>query len=207
MLTRPLPPKVFMDYDSPETDPEEIQEIPDPRLAGGTFRTLRLERRDRVIFASVLDEAGIAGEPGGWVEVEIPFPAGYYARPHRVLVGVAATSEQGCTLTTATFTEVVLEEGPPPEIFRRGDVEPDGTVLISDAIRTLGFLFLGDAELPCPDAADWNDDGRLDISDPVGMLGWLFLGEWSAFDLGCDVDGNTEDPPLPACIYPLDTCR
>jgi hypothetical protein len=125
-------------------------------------------------------------------------------------VGVAATSEHGCeALTTVTFTDVALEEGPPYEMiemYRSGDSEPDGLVLISDAIRILGFLFLGEAPLSCPDAGDWNDDGRLDITDPVGILGWLFLGEQGR-DFGCDIDRNPEEPPLTACAYPLDACR
>jgi hypothetical protein len=198
----------FREWDS-TGDPEEIHEIRDPRLAGGAFRTFRIERRDRRLSASVLDELGIAGEPESWVELEIPYEMTWHSPP-RVLVGVAATSEQGCeALTTVTFTDVALEEGPPYEMiemYRSGDSEPDGLVLISDAIRILGFLFLGEAPLSCPDAGDWNDDGRLDITDPVGILGWLFLGEQGR-DFGCDIDRNPEEPPLTACAYPLDACR
>ena len=199
-------PEEFRNYYLPDMDPEEIHEVRDPRLGGGTFRTLRLERRDRRISASVLDEAGHTGEPGSWVEIEVPYEAWWHGAPYRLLVGIAATSEEGCALTTAAFTDVTLEEGPPYEIFRRGDVEPDGKLLISDPIRTLGFLFLGDAPPPCPDAADWNNDGKIDLSDPVGVLGWLFLGGSGSY-IECDIDWNDEDPPLPACVYPQDTCR
>jgi hypothetical protein len=41
----------------------------------------------------------------------------------------------------------------------------------------LGFLFLGEEEISCQDAADSNDDGILDISDAVATLGALFLGQ------------------------------
>jgi len=63
----------------------------------------------------------------------------------------------------------------------------DGKLDISDGVRLLGFLFLGDpGSLPCGDGnpensgnaalLDWNGDGRIDISDPVAELSWLFAG-------------------------------
>jgi hypothetical protein len=65
-----------------------------------------------------------------------------------------------------------------PEIstFIRGDSNSDGTVNLSDAQHTLGYLFLGDARPTCYDAADANDDGAIDVSDPIGTLDFLFLG-------------------------------
>lgn len=65
------------------------------------------------------------------------------------------------------------------EEFRRGDCNDDGTADISDAISTLGFLFLGEGEPGCRDACDSNDDGKVDISDAVSTLRALFLGEGS----------------------------
>jgi hypothetical protein len=60
--------------------------------------------------------------------------------------------------------------------FRRAEVTGDGAVDISDPVRILGWLFSGQSEPSCLDAADANDDGRADISDPVYILGFLFLG-------------------------------
>jgi hypothetical protein len=60
--------------------------------------------------------------------------------------------------------------------FRRGDCNDDGTVDISDAVSTLGSLFLGDGDPGCDDACDSNDDGIVDTSDPITTLGALFLG-------------------------------
>jgi len=60
--------------------------------------------------------------------------------------------------------------------FLRGDSNTDGTVDISDAINTLGFLFTGSGVVTCRDAADANDDGVVDISDAIATLGFLFLG-------------------------------
>ncbi len=62
--------------------------------------------------------------------------------------------------------------------FRRGDANDDGSLDLTDATYTLGYLFLGKPKsLGCLDAADSNDDGTLDISDAVRSLGFLFLGD------------------------------
>jgi hypothetical protein len=58
---------------------------------------------------------------------------------------------------------------------------------ISDAVTTLGFLFLGSpGRLPCGDGSaadpanvgllDWQPDGTIDLSDGVALLSFLFLG-------------------------------
>jgi hypothetical protein len=63
------------------------------------------------------------------------------------------------------------------DFFKRGDVNADGKVDISDGIKALGYLFLGEAAPACLDAADANDDGDVDISDATKIFGFLFLGE------------------------------
>ncbi len=60
--------------------------------------------------------------------------------------------------------------------FRRGDCNDDGTVNISDAVFSLGSLFLAAGDPACDDACDSNDDGTVDISDAINTLGVLFLG-------------------------------
>jgi hypothetical protein len=65
---------------------------------------------------------------------------------------------------------------PPPPRFRRGAVRGAEALDISDAVRLLGYLFLGDGAPPCLDAADADDSGGLDVSDAVRVLGHLFLG-------------------------------
>ena len=71
---------------------------------------------------------------------------------------------------------------------------------ISDAVFSLGSLFLGDGDPGCDDACDSNDDGAMDISDAIATLGVLFLGNGviplpgmmecgvdpTADDLGCE---------------------
>ena len=61
-------------------------------------------------------------------------------------------------------------------VFRRADANADATVDISDALFTLGYLFLGTDASPCLDAADSNDDGTIDISDATFTLSFLFNG-------------------------------
>jgi hypothetical protein len=60
--------------------------------------------------------------------------------------------------------------------FRRGDVNADGKVDLSDGVATLNFLFLGGAATSCPDAADANADGDIEIADAVFTFTYLFLG-------------------------------
>jgi hypothetical protein len=60
--------------------------------------------------------------------------------------------------------------------YARGDCSPDRKVDISDALRVLGYLFLGSGVPPCLEACDGDGSGVLNISDAVWILGYLFLG-------------------------------
>ena len=60
--------------------------------------------------------------------------------------------------------------------FRRGDVNRDLAIDLSDGIGTLTYLFLGGTTPPCLDAADFDDDGDLNIGDAVSTFNFLFLG-------------------------------
>jgi hypothetical protein len=62
------------------------------------------------------------------------------------------------------------------QAFFRGDSNGDETLGLSDAIHTLGALFLSGLPLTCKDAADSNDDGKVDVSDAIHTLSFLFLG-------------------------------
>ena len=64
----------------------------------------------------------------------------------------------------------------PGALFRRGHADPEASLDISDAISILRFLFSGDAEIDCLDAADADDSGEVDITDPIWVLDHLFLG-------------------------------
>ncbi len=68
-------------------------------------------------------------------------------------------------------------------LFKRGEVNGDGRIDISDVIGILTNIFLGTADPICIKAANINDDLRYDISDPIYLLSHLFSG--------------TADPPPP----------
>ncbi|MCZ6795751.1 MAG: CotH kinase family protein, partial [Planctomycetota bacterium] len=69
--------------------------------------------------------------------------------------------------------------------FVRGDSDSNGAVNLSDAVRTLLYLFQGAGPVRCPDAADANDDGGINLTDPIFLLNYLFLG------------GSPPPPPFP----------
>ncbi len=60
--------------------------------------------------------------------------------------------------------------------FRRGEVNGDGDVDISDGIRLLFFLFGGAREPACLDAADADDSGKLELTDAIFSFLYLFSG-------------------------------
>jgi hypothetical protein len=86
------------------------------------------------------------------------------------------------TYTVETADSFVLVNGfvsvlPDGTLFIRGDSNGDEAVDVSDALTTLGYLFLRAAPRPaCYDAADANDDGLIDLSDGIAVLNHLFVG-------------------------------
>jgi hypothetical protein len=96
-----------------------------------------------------------------------------------------------------------LEAAPEP---RRGDVDEDGAVTITDAINLLGFLFLSGPAPPCDPVADASDDGEVNITDPVRILNFLFLGEVDLPSLTAaelEECGADSEPPVfpPRSVY------
>ncbi len=75
----------------------------------------------------------------------------------------------------ATFSR---ESAPAPIVarFRRGDVNEDERVNLSDAVITLDLLFRGRGRPGCWKSADANGDGRIDLADPLRTLLHLFAG-------------------------------
>lgn len=100
--------------------------------------------------------------------------------PAEMLVGMAVTSRDSVArglLADVTFCEVEITGGNTggPQ-FHRGDADDNGQLQLTDAVRILGFLFLGGAAPTCMDAGDADDNGQLQLTDAVRVLGFLFLG-------------------------------
>ena len=97
-----------------------------------------------------------------------------------------------------------------PERFRRGDVNSDTLVDISDAIGTLSYLFQG-TPMVCLDAIDTNDDGGIDISDAISTLSYIFAGGTPPAAPGpstCGVDPASATPdPLDCANYDTASCN
>jgi len=63
---------------------------------------------------------------------------------------------------------------PFPRLFIRGDVDANGTVVLSDPIWILNYIFAGGKPPACMDAADIDDNGWIDIADPIVLLEYLY---------------------------------
>jgi hypothetical protein len=84
-------------------------------------------------------------------------------------------------------------------LFRRGDVDSSGTLDLTDALRVLGYLFLGSGEPGCLETADADDSGRVELTDALRILNYLFLGGLvlpppgpPPFECGPDPDGSPD---------------
>ncbi|MBI4600486.1 MAG: NPCBM/NEW2 domain-containing protein [Planctomycetes bacterium] len=87
------------------------------------------------------------------------------------------------------------DEPPPGKRFHRGDADDNGELQLTDAIRILGFLFLGLAAPPCQEAADADNNGLLQLTDAIRVLGYLFLGAAPPAPPGPPPSDCGTDPP------------
>jgi hypothetical protein len=92
---------------------------------------------------------------------------------YRLLDAVTGEDRPAFTSAGALVSPAALSAERP---FIRGDANGDGSLDISDAVRTLAYLFQAGSPLTCFDAADANDDGETTISDPVRSLLFLYAG-------------------------------
>lgn len=88
-------------------------------------------------------------------------------------------------------------EEPPEAEFRRGDVNADGTIDVTDAIGLLEYFFLGAHAPECSKAADADDNGRLNLGDAVSILLHLFGGAASLPEPFGDCGGDPSPDDLP----------
>ena len=105
-----------------------------------------------------------------------------------------------CSFETSVTQEVTVASGSVEVPFRRGDTNSDGTVNIADAVNTLGYLFGGQAEPECLEAADANNDNSVNIADAVAILGHLFSNTGPLPDpfAECGVEASEDTVPCRA---------
>ncbi len=86
-------------------------------------------------------------------------------------------------------------------VFKRGDVDGNGKLELTDPINNLSYQFLGTFQTDCLDALDFDDNGRIELTDPISNLSFQFLGtappappgkdscgtDWSDDEVGCEV--------------------
>ncbi len=64
-----------------------------------------------------------------------------------------------------------------PTLFRRGEVNSDGEIDLSDAIFGVYYLFKADPAPECIESLDTDDSGEIDLTDVILLLNYLFLGD------------------------------
>jgi hypothetical protein len=131
---------------------------------------------DRLIFKIPGMISGTA-EPGMEVLLEPtngPEEGGF--GPERLLNELTHTGDARYLSTLPELEGAVLGIVGDQTFFVRGDSNGDAVLDISDAMHTLGALFISASPLRCSDAADTNDDGRVDIADAIFGLNHLFSG-------------------------------
>lgn len=143
-------------------------EVPIPMDLGG------------VIHASVFGEAGTF-----WVKLTSP---GNGMPETTVLIGTIPQFPGGdvffgfTAATGGAYSRHIIDNfilkmprlEPPVGHFLRGDVNDDGGVDLSDAVKLLMGLFSDDPLPVCRDSGDANDDGNLDLGDAIFVLSFLF---------------------------------
>ncbi len=99
--------------------------------------------------------------------------------------GIGRVKTEFADLIGSAVEELVAFE--PLGSFIRGDTNGDGDVDLSDAVTTLGWLFLGGDAPLCIESADADGDTKATITDAIYLLQHLFLS------------GPRPPPPFPAC--------
>ena len=66
----------------------------------------------------------------------------------------------------------------------------EDSLRLAALMRTLNFLFLGDAPPPCLRAADFDDNARVEITDAIASLSFLFAGGPGPAPPGEDCGGD-----------------
>ncbi|HLU49173.1 MAG TPA: EF-hand domain-containing protein, partial [Planctomycetota bacterium] len=151
---------------------------PESAMAGDTLIVTGQRFGDPGLVVRVcgIETTHTVSEGGTRIDVDVPVCAA--AGPSSLEV----CNEHGCDTETEAF-EFVGE--PSSDLFVRADADGSGSIDLTDAIRILGYLFLGGEPSRCLDAMDSDDSGSLDLTDGIYPLNYLFVG------------GPAPPPPFP----------
>ena len=111
--------------------------------------------------------------------VERPVAIVEVALPDEVFADVAVNYlDEAFQVIGSPAVESVSERAEPAAAprYRRGDVNADGSLTLTDAVAFLGHLFQGAATPPCEKTLDATDDGAVNLTDAVAILNHLFGG-------------------------------
>lgn len=131
-------------------------------------------------------------------QADLPYAAFYSGQHHALEIVVTDASLELNARGAAghVFDAISIRKDAPRPVlgFTRGDADQDGAVSLSDAVRTLNYLFLAGA-LACPPSGDWDRSGALDLADAIGSLNYQFHGGPPPPEPfpGCGPAGDDED--------------
>ncbi len=147
-------------------DPPAITNLDPPSALPGDdihITGTELHNGVRVFFGATESPAVVYDEGGatpGTIVARVPAGSGQVDVRVRNLDGQQSNS-------------LPFEFAVPPPTFRRGDVNGDRRLDVSDPIQTLRYLFAGVA-IHCEDAADVDDNEAIEVTDAVRSLDFLF---------------------------------
>jgi len=169
-------------------------------LATARSSTLRLDRTGSVLIGYEL------ADDKTWTEVD-RHDWGSDA-PLSLQLGLWVSSGRGCETVVVEFADWDVTQTLQPALFKRGDTDGDGVLVITDAIVLLRAIFLGEGALLCQAAADFDDSGALDISDAIASVNYQFKGGAPPPAPGvtsCGADPTADS--LEPCDYLDSSCR
>jgi hypothetical protein len=161
------------------------------------------ESTDAHVFAQRYDEGG--RRSGTAFEVSSPSDETHCRRTLRHLcmdgngnfIVAWSCNDEGSSYA-AVVAKIFMRQQP----FRRGDVDGDGRINVSDAVCIAWSLFGECSVLPCEKSRDINDDGTFNLADAISLLSYLFVrGPEPAIPFGeCGPDPTADE--LTCVSYP-----
>jgi len=187
------------------------------RQGGNIYLALGADTSDVTNFKTFLNAFGMSlkattNEVEGLIPIESTHPlfkdvhALYQNNGYDLLELSASDPHTEVLVTRDSHGLYGIFDGP-LNSFRRGDLDQNGKVDLSDPIGLLFYLFLGDPRPPCQDSADCDDNGALEITDGICVLSYLFTAGPAPSPPGpktCGPDPTGDG--LEACAYGAAAC-